>query len=483
MKVKSKIWTMGFLILVSVTLTVVGSAVVKIDPFFHYRAPDINTYYYRLDNQRSQNDGISKYFKYDALITGTSVTENFKTSEMDELFGTHSIKVPYSGGSYKEINDNLINALNNNQDLRIIVRGLDMHMFLNRSDVMRSDLGEYPTYLYDNNIFNDVKYIFNRDVVFNRVYQMVRDKNSDDFTPGITSFDDYSYWPANHAYGINTVLSDPSDISNSGPKEAVHLTDAEREIISENIYQNVTSLAEAYPEVTFYYFLPPCSALWWYGLVNNGTIYKQIEAEEYIIETILQVDNIRLYSFNNRTDITTDLNNYFDIMHYGPWVNSLILRWICDEEYLLTWDNYEDYLAQELSFYTSYDYSQLAEQEDYDNNFYAAALLNAELHDVTPIKYTEEMVQSISNAGRAELKLAVDDISDYQYLVFYGEKRSEQEWPAASVYTENGDKLTEVTAAYYNTDDEWQQYLLDVSGIEGAVTIILNDEYSDITLY
>lgn len=483
MKVKSKIWVVGFLILVSVTLSVIGSAVIKIDPFFHYRAPDIDTYYYRLDNQRSQNDGISKHFKYDALITGTSMTENFKTSEMDELFGTHSIKVPYAAGSYKEINDNLINALNSNKDLRIIVRGLDMDMFFNQSDAMRSDLGEYPTYLYDDNIFNDVRYIFNRDVVFNRVFQMVRDKSSDGFTPGITSFDDYSYWSKDVTYGINAIVSDLNDIINSGSKEALHLTDEERAIISENIYQNVTSLAEAYPEVTFYYFITPYSALWWQELASDGRIYRQIEAEEYIIETILQVDNIKLYSFNNRTDITTALNNYRDVAHYGPWVNSLILRWIRDEKYLLAWDNYEDYLAQEFSFYTSYDYSQLAVQEDYENDYFAAALLNAELHDITPVEYTEEMLQHIYNAGRAGLKLTVDDISGYQYMVFYGKKKSEQEWPTAYIYNKNNEILTEVLADYYDTDNERYQYLIDISQIEDAVTIILDDEYSDIILY
>ena len=67
--------------------------------------------------QRTQNNGIVRNFDYDGLITGTSITENFKSSEMDNIFGTSSIKVPYKGGSFKEVGDNISVALENNEQL------------------------------------------------------------------------------------------------------------------------------------------------------------------------------------------------------------------------------------------------------------------------------------------------------------------------------------------------------------------------------
>lgn len=93
---KSKLWIIGYLVLVVGALSIAGAWVVKVNPFFHYHKPLTEAYYYNLDNQRSQNDGISKHFDYDALITGTSMTENFKTSELDAIFGTNSIKVSYA---------------------------------------------------------------------------------------------------------------------------------------------------------------------------------------------------------------------------------------------------------------------------------------------------------------------------------------------------------------------------------------------------
>ena len=77
-----KKWFGTFLILFMAALVLVGSVVAYVDPFFHYRAPR-DFFFYKLYDQRSQNDGITKNFEYDAMVTGTSMAENFKTSLFD----------------------------------------------------------------------------------------------------------------------------------------------------------------------------------------------------------------------------------------------------------------------------------------------------------------------------------------------------------------------------------------------------------------
>jgi hypothetical protein len=370
---KDKKWIVGYLLIIVVALLVIGGMVVQVDPFFHYGKPKTDEYFYTLSNERSQNDGISKNFDYDALITGTSMTQNFKTSEADKIFGTSTIKVAFSGGSYKEINDNVAVALKYQSNLKTIIRGLDMGMFMQDKDNMRLDLGSYPTYLYDDNPFNDVKYIYNKSVLLGRVVPMIISTFHDGFEPGITSFDDYSNWMASYTFGINAVC--PDGVPETEPAEAVHLSEEEKQTVLGNIEQNVISLPAEYPDVTFYYFFTPYSAIWWQSLVNDGTIYKQIEAEQLVIEEILKYDNIKLYSFNGMTDIITDINNYKDSPHYGEWVNSLMLYFMKNGTCLLTADNYNEYLADELSFYTEYDYSLLRDQVDYDDDYEAEQVI------------------------------------------------------------------------------------------------------------
>ncbi len=300
---KVKVWLISWLVIVISSLSVLGYLVYRIDPFFHYHKPELNKYFYILNNQRSQNDGISKHFDYDALISGTSMTENFRTTEADMIFGFHSIKVPYSGGTFKEINDNIERALSSNKELTTVIRCLDMGKILAMADDMRTDLGKYPSYLYDNNPFNDLKYLLNRDIIFGRAYQMTLDNDKEGFKAGITSFDDYSRWQEAYTFGINTVSPNGVAVKDT---EQLHLTAEEKGMIKESIDQNVTSVADQYPNVEFYYFYSPYSVVAWNDWKTQGNLYKQLEAEAYVTELILPHENIHLFSFNNRIEITSE---------------------------------------------------------------------------------------------------------------------------------------------------------------------------------
>lgn len=374
MRPNSKIWTLGFFVIAAALLALAACSVVEVDPFFHYHAPYTDRYYYTLDNQRSQNDGIIKHFSYDAVLTGSSMLENSKTSEMDAIFGTHAIKTISVGGTYKEINDNLAVALACNPNVKTVVRGLDTWMFMLDKDAMRDELGTYPTYLYDDCLLNDVEYLFNRDVVFNRVFAMKAAAKAPGFQPGITSFDEYAYSMQYYTFGPKTVLKEPITAVSERGGVPVHLTADERQTVMDSAEQNIAALAREYPEVTFYYFITPYSIVWWKNMVSSGSVYRHLEAEQIIIEKALECDNIQMYSFNLLTDIVTDLNNYRDEAHYASWINSLMLRYMKDGYCLLTRDNYRQYLASELKLYTTFDYASLNDQPDYEDDYYAQTL-------------------------------------------------------------------------------------------------------------
>lgn len=514
---KSKNWILGWLINVFLLLSVISILVYQVDPFMHYHAPNTDSYFYTLNNERSQNDGIVRHFNYDTLITGTSMTQNFKTTEMNALFSCDSIKVPFAGSSYKETGDLIKKALQNNPNLTTILCSLDMNKFNEDKDHMRLDLGDYPNYLYDDNPFNDIYYLWNKNVIWQRTFTMIANTNDPDFNPGITSFDDYSAWSSKYPYGKNNLISE--EIVNTNSKEQIHLTEDQKLRIKENITQNIIDNAKQYPNVTFYYFFTPYSAIWWYNLVNSGTIYQQIEAEKYVIELLLEYDNIKLFSFNNRLDITTDLNNYKDELHYGGWINSLILKWMHDGTGLITNENYQSYIDEELNNYLTFPYESLNNQIDYECDLYAAALLNEELTEKTPtnllkentdefelnkasivknkndnnieIECTGTLQRNTSSSLSAveyiakeeyigaKITLTIDDSNNY--LVFKGKKIIDHGQPIVVLLDENGNILKELSLSYDKLDNEWRTYVIDLSDIKGKVTIIFNGGYTDTT--
>ena len=498
---KAKIWIAFWFVFVTTALTTVSVCVYRIDPFFHYHKPNTDKYYYELYNQRSQNDGIEKHFDYNALITGTSMTENFRTTEVDKVFGCNSIKVPFSGGSYKEINDNIVKALRANPNLKLIICGLDMDRFMNSADAMRVDLGTYPTYLYDANPFNDLEYLLNRDI-FGRSYQMIIESEAKDFIPGITTFDDYSRWQEYFDFGIDNVC--PNGITIEKAEKIEHITDDEKSSVKENIEANVIDVARQHPDVDFYYFYPPYSIAWWAGLSNSGTLYKQLEVEKFITELILPYENIHLFSFNNRTDITTDLNNYKDSIHYGCWINSLILKWMHDGRYRLTFDNYKDYLMQEKEFYSTYDYESVNGQEDYEADFYAAAILNHEINGAMPIDVLNSYGTGLSiiRSKRSEDKSVIgfsfiaDVDKGYNYVYFKGQKVGDLGDLTVEVLDNNNNLLYENKVNHLDLDNEIHQYVIDLSSFKSDGSVALycgvtdnnikpesEFRYSDIWLY
>lgn len=343
-----------YLVVVVSLLVVTALLVHYIDPFFHYHKP-LSAYFYTLDNERSQNDGIAKHFDYDAVATGTSLTANSKISEVNALFDTDAIKLQFSGASFYEINQNLETVFKNH-DPKLVIRCLDMAYFRDDPELLRIDLGEYPTYLYDENPWNDVKYLLNRDVIFSRCVPMVIDAAAR-VPGGVTNFDDYGNWSEGTTYGASTVLAE-YELFGLAP-ESPELTEEEAARVRENIEKNVVALTKAHPETTFYYYISPYSAAWWGQQYENGDFFKAIGAERIAVEEILTCENARLFSFNLDTDLTTDLNNYKDALHFGEWINSELLRRMAAGEYELTAENVDDYFAEEIAFYSGFAYNSL----------------------------------------------------------------------------------------------------------------------------
>lgn len=349
---KSKVWNRIVLFGTLGLLCILGAITVVIDPFFHYHAP-LEALGYPIDDERHQNDGIITHFEYDAIITGSSMCENFWTSQFDSLWGTKSIKVPFAGGSYKEIDENLNKALSLNNNVKYVVRSIDYSSLLNDKDDMLTIGAPRPTYLYDSSIFNDVSYLFNKEVLLERDVRVIG------YTRGggkTTSFDEYANWSNDYVYGREAILE---NYERHSAGEEQELTDLELQVMIDNINQNIISTVNEYPNVTFYMFFTPYSIVYWDMLYGEGTINKRIDAEKYAIEMLLECSNIKLYSFCENFDLVCNLDNYKDQAHFGEWVNIDILNCMYSDRYLLTKDNYEAYIDSIRAFYTSYDYDSL----------------------------------------------------------------------------------------------------------------------------
>lgn len=352
----AKNWFRNCILIILAALCLCGVLVAWLDPFFHYHAP-LSWFYYTIDEQRSQNDGITKHFDYNAVITGTSMTENFKTSECDALFGVRSIKVPYAGATFRELNENLETAFRTHDDIRLVVRGLDMSMVAHDPETLREDMGSYPDYLYDDDPVNDVKYLFNRDAIFRYCGMMILNRLRG-VQGGVTDFDTYSFTGDNFVYDGITAWSGPVGFDTPAPEQP--LSQDEYDNALQNIEAYVCALPKAHPETDFYFFIPPYSMIAWGREKEAGTLEKSLALHRLLVTKTAEVDNIHLYAFGTRTEITAELTNYHDPGHYGPWINTRILEEMKEGNDRITPENAEAYLTAFETLVRAYNYDALA---------------------------------------------------------------------------------------------------------------------------
>lgn len=352
-----KQWSILFIKIFSGVLILIGLIVVVVDPFFHYHAP-LKGMSYSLENEFYINDGVSKNFKYNAMITGTSMTRGFKTEEAGEIFQKDFIRITYLGEGFKKINDNLTSAIEANPELELVIRSVDPEWFI--ADENWMEYSEYPDYLTDNNIWNDVNYLYNKEILAEEVLpQIVRTIKGEE----ADKFDNYDINNTDALPGKETVLAEYQR-----PEKNIKIidqaeTDYYFEMLERNIDKNIISVMNNNPDVTFYLFFAPYSICWWDGLNQNGTavLERRIALEQRVIEKVLECENAKLFSFFNNYDLICDFNNYIDDIHYTEEVNSQILKWMKNGEYELTKENYLEYIDNITDFYSNYDYDSVFE--------------------------------------------------------------------------------------------------------------------------
>lgn len=320
------------------------------DPYFHFHGP-ISGISYRLYEERYINDGISRNFEFDTLVTGTSMAQNFKTSEVENLFGGVAVKETFSGSGFQETSENIDRALQRNKELKTIIWSCEYNGFIRAYDW--TDYEGFPTYLYDDDPFNDVSYIFNKSIAYHGLFtNVVMTLKGEE----PTSMDDYSAWESNNGLDHILLLYDRENVQHDLPSE---LTLNEQEMVRENIQRNLIDLFKKYPEVTFYLFYTPYSICYWDSLVQMDTLERQFSAEKIATELILECPNVRLYSFFDKHDIITNLDYYRDKEHYDAEISSEILKWMARGDGLITKENYLRKMEDNISYYSNYDYDSI----------------------------------------------------------------------------------------------------------------------------
>lgn len=343
-----KKWLITFGLIIILGLGATAGLVIVVDPFFQYHKP-LEGFPYIVDNQVNMNPGLAKNMDYDSILLGSSMTVSFNTDWFEEICGLKTQKLSYNGAYPKDQSNIMEIVFDTKKDsVRRVFLGIDE---LNYSGDVNQTKFEIPEYLYDNNYFNDVKYLFNKDVILDYILRAAADpKDKSDWNMI------YKPWWQDEHYQKAIVLMyyEPAPIADSAPDTQVFI-----ERIGKNLDTNILPYIEEHPETTFTIFYPPYSILYWNNICRGKELETVIEKYRYMTERLLEYENVEVFFFQNIEEIICDLNNYADYTHYHGRICRYMVECFESKEHQVTMENLEEELEILYRLAADYDYEAI----------------------------------------------------------------------------------------------------------------------------
>lgn len=333
-----KRWLVIFCVVLLLSLGCMAAVVIIVDPFFQYHKP-LEGFPYRIDNQLTQNPGIAMNFEYDSVLLGSSMITNFDTAGIDDYFGTDTVKLTYNAARPLD-QDTILKIIEEHHgELNKVFLAIDIPTYARAVDERAYPLQEY---LYDDNLLNDVKYWWNKDVLLKYiVIPLLKGGEADDFHNLYnTAYD--PQW-----YNQENVLRDyapPLGIAGNP------------ENVKSNMEQHIIPYIESHPDTEYYIFFPPYSILFWHSALLEDRMEEYLDRYILITEMLLEYENVRVFFFAGCGEIICNLNNYIDYSHYSRDVALCMTRCMAEGKEEITKENYQekiralDKLAREVDY-------------------------------------------------------------------------------------------------------------------------------------
>ncbi len=312
-----------------ILLTAAG-LVFLFDPFFHYHQP-IAPLKEVLTKKEYQVPGTLRNFTYDSVIAGSSTAENFNNHWFDETFGVTSVKAIKSSGVTAQL-DYYLNMAFEEKEVTNVFYSLDLFALGGDPQLEFPD-ESMPLYLYDQNTWNDVKYLLNKDIIFEDIPYMIATTFIGEYDEG-TSYNWAQYKTFGRAEALNH-YERPEIIKESIKKEEYQpLVDGNVDLLEQ--------MVRNHPETTFYFFYPPYSLLWWDNMMRSGQLEQSLYAAQTSMERLLVYENVKLYNFQTEKEIVMNLDLFMDPVHFTAETNHWMVEEMGKDNYRVNVDNHAE---------------------------------------------------------------------------------------------------------------------------------------------
>ncbi len=311
-------------------LLVMAAVVYLYDPFVYYRLEDEQLV---VNNYRFVNPGIAKNAEYDAVVLGSSMTQNFDLPLMREELGVDPVKLTVGGMSVEGM-ELTMDLIVSEGKAKTVYACLDLPTFNKGAD----NLNTYATYLYDDEKLNDVKYLLGYETWMRLLPLNAAFGAAESAGMTLPNFyathdlDTIGEWHEGTVYSAEALKKTYYKTLEDLEEE----TESEAEIL-ERMKQNADRALQIFiehDEMEFVLFFPPYSQLFWNGAVLTDHLNPYLAAKEYIAERVAGYEHLTLYDFQPMEE-SADLDNYKDYTHYSKDLNDQMVHFFASGEFLV----------------------------------------------------------------------------------------------------------------------------------------------------
>lgn len=324
----------SFFIRSAALLILIAGLVILFDPFYQYHKP-LPGLKAVLTDKEYQSVGSLRTFDYDSVIAGSSVAENNYNGWFDEGFDCKTIKAVRSYGATADL-CYLLDIAFESHDLKYVFYSMDTSS-LDAEPVTTYEMTGCPMYLYDKNYLNDVEYVWNKSVLFEKIPYLLAQSFIGDYDEN-SSYNWAQWKEFNEDMILGLYIRKPS-VSNM--KEETYYEEPLRGNIA-----LITQQISEHPETRFLIFFPPYSMFYWDNLYRRGNTEAYLYNMEQAMEALLAYENVELYYFQSEMEVISNLELYMDILHFSPEVNNWMYENMVNGRYRVTGQNYRQVIDQ-----------------------------------------------------------------------------------------------------------------------------------------
>ena len=315
-------WVKRFVIAIVTILLSIATFNFIVDPYQKYRLTSF--YKFEEKKQREILPGLAKYSDYDTIIIGSSMTENFRPEQVDELFGVKTLKLSMAGAYAHELHI-LLNYVFERKQIKHIFYILDPYSVA--GSPYRIHTNHMPLYMYSDSLLANIRYLIDKEAT-RRAFKSVtkyRGQHND--------FQRLWYWADIETFSKEKVLK---NLQHKPPYSSFKASEHTAEKLITSFQINIEPLLKEHPDTTFSIIYPPYSALAYANTHENQWLSSVHALKLYVLDTSLSLTNTKIYDFQCLPEIVENLNNYKDFTHYSGQINDYMITSIFKQQHEVT---------------------------------------------------------------------------------------------------------------------------------------------------